>query len=149
MLIGAVMSPIGILIALLGLLNPDFAAAVYVVSYFIFSIGYGLVCEWLLRGLTLGKKLVRLRVVDAEGLKLQFHQIVIRNLLRFVDALPLFYVVGGGVCATSRKFQLPGDIAANTIVVQMPLIAEPEIRIPLGINTPSFSSRACRRRRRP
>jgi len=127
MVIAGVMGMVGIVIGLLGLINRDLAGAVYVLLYFVLSIGYGLACEWFWRGQTLGKKFFRLRVVDAEGLKLQFHQIVIRNLLRFVDGLPFFYVVGGTACWVSRKFQRLGDIAANTIVVRVPVIAEPEI----------------------
>jgi uncharacterized RDD family membrane protein YckC len=125
--VGALMSLIGTLIGLLGLLSVDIAIAVYFVMYFLLSIGYGLAFEWLWRGQTVGKKLFRLRVVDAEGLKLQFHQIVVRNLLRFVDSLPAFYVVGGISCWATRKFQRLGDIAASTIVVRSPKIAEPDI----------------------
>ena len=125
--VGSVMSLLGVFAGLLGLLSRDVAIAVYTFLYFVVSIGYGLAFEWLWRGQTIGKKLLRLRVVDAEGLKLQFHQVVVRNLLRFVDSLPLFYVVGGLSCWLSRKFQRLGDIAANTIVVRMPVIAEPDI----------------------
>lgn len=66
-------------------------------------------------------------MVDAEALKLQFNQIVLRNLLRFVDSLPVFYFVGGLVCWFSPKFQRLGDIAANTVVVRIPQIAEPDL----------------------
>jgi uncharacterized RDD family membrane protein YckC len=125
--ISALTTVCGILIGALGLLSADLAIAIYVVLYFIISMGYGMAFEWLWRGQTVGKKLLRLRVVDAEGLKLQFHQIVMRNLLRFVDSLPFFYVVGGISCWFSRKFQRLGDIAANTIVVRMPKIAEPDL----------------------
>ncbi len=125
--IGALMSLVGLIIGLLGLLSVDIAMAVYAVLYFLISIGYGLAFEWFWRGQTVGKKLFRLRVVDAEGLKLQSHQIVVRNLLRFVDSLPVFYVVGGISCWATRKFQRLGDIAANTIVVRSPKIAEPDI----------------------
>ena len=75
----------------------------------------------------MGKKLFRLRVVDAEALRLQFSQIVLRNLLRFVDSLPLFYFVGGLVCWFSPKSQRLGDIAANTLVVRFPRVAEPDL----------------------
>lgn len=118
---------LGNLIMLVGVLSRDLASAFYVLMYFVISIGYGLLCEWSWRGQTLGKRLLRLRVVDAEGLKLQFHQIVVRNLLRFVDSLPFFYALGGVTCWFSPKFQRLGDVAANTIVVRIPVIAEPNI----------------------
>jgi signal transduction histidine kinase/ActR/RegA family two-component response regulator len=66
-------------------------------------------------------------VVDAEGLRLQFHQIVTRNLLRFVDSLPLFYFVGGLVAWFNPKCQRLGDLAANTIVIRSPRLAEPDL----------------------
>jgi plasmid stabilization system protein ParE len=51
-------------------------------------------------------------------LRLQFSQIVMRNLLRFVDVLPGFYLVGGLACLFSRRAQRLGDVVANTIVVR-------------------------------
>ena len=61
---------------------------------------------------------MRLRVVDMNGLRLQFSQIAIRNLLRPIDLLPALYFVGGLACLASRRNQRLGDYAANTIVVR-------------------------------
>jgi hypothetical protein len=74
-----------------------------------------------------GKRVLRLRVVDAEGLRLQFNQIVTRNLLRFVDMMPMGYFVGGVVCWFSGKCQRLGDIAANTIVIRQPRLTTPDL----------------------
>src|SRR5205823_2408687 len=112
---------------LLGLLGADFARAIIVLAYFVIQVGYGIVTEWFWRGQTLGKRLLRLRVMDAQGLRLQFSQIVIRNLLRFVDMLPAFYLVGGIACLASRRAQRLGDFAANTIVIRNPKIQEPDL----------------------
>jgi hypothetical protein len=68
-----------------------------------------------------------LRVMDVEGMRLQFNQIVVRNLLRFVDELPAFYFVGGLTCWLNSKCQRLGDIAANTVVVRAPKISEPDL----------------------
>lgn len=127
MVIAGLMGLIGNALALLGLLSRDLATALYAILYFTISIGYGIACEWHWRGQTLGKRFLHLRVVDAEGLKLHFHQVTMRNLLRFVDSLPFLYVVGGVACWLSPKFQRLGDIAANTIVVRIPAAQEPEI----------------------
>jgi uncharacterized RDD family membrane protein YckC len=105
----------------------DVVAAATTVGYFVISIGYGVFLEWRWRGQTLGKRLFRLRVVDAEGMRLQFDQILVRNLLRSVDMLPVFYFVGGLACWVSRRCQRLGDLAANTIVVRVPLVAEPDL----------------------
>jgi hypothetical protein len=110
-----------------GIINPDFAIGFQIVVYFAASIGYGILTEWYWRGQTLGKRLLRLRVLDERGLKLEFSQIVIRNLLRCIDALPAFYAVGGIFCLFTRHAQRLGDIAANTIVVRNPLIVEPDL----------------------
>jgi uncharacterized RDD family membrane protein YckC len=108
------------------LINPDFASSVGTVGFFVISFGYAMFLEWAWRGQTIGKRALHLRVVDAEGMKLQFDQIVTRNLLRLVDFLPLAYLVGGVACWMTRKCQRLGDIAANTIVVRIPEIAEPD-----------------------
>jgi len=115
------------LLGILGIISLDLASAAHILAYFVISIGYGIVMEWLWHGQTLGKRLLRLRVMDEQGLSLQFSQIVIRNLLRFVDSLPLFYLVGGLACLISRQAQRLGDFAANTIVVWNPKIPEPDM----------------------
>jgi len=101
--------------------------AANLLGYFIVSIGYGIFLEWYWHGQTLGKRLMRLRVLDARGLQLQFSQVVIRNLLRFVDSLPALYLVGGTACLINRRAQRLGDLAANTIVVWTPRVDEPNL----------------------
>jgi uncharacterized RDD family membrane protein YckC len=118
---------VGAIFSLLGMFNFNFAVAFAVLAYFVVSIGYGIFFEWTWRGQTVGKKLFRLRVTDAEGMRLQFNQIVVRNLLRFVDALPALYLVGGLTCWLNSKCQRLGDLAANTIVIHAPRMAEPDL----------------------
>jgi uncharacterized RDD family membrane protein YckC len=118
---------LNVLLGVLGLISRDIAMAATVLGYFIVSIGYGIVTEWHWRGQTLGKRLLRLRVTDVRGLQLRFSQIVIRNLLRFVDSLPVFYLVGGLTCLINRRAQRLGDFVANTIVVWSPPVDEPDL----------------------
>lgn len=125
--IGAAMTALGRLTSLLGWLDWNFAGAITAIGYFAISIGYGIACEWGWRGQTIGKKVLRLRVVDAEGMRLQFNQVVTRNLLRFVDSLPATYLVGGLVCWLNPKCQRLGDIAANTVVIRSPRVREPDL----------------------
>jgi len=125
--ISAALSILGVVLNLLELISWNFAIALYVISYFVISIGYGIFLEWTWRGQTVGKRLLRLRVVDVEGMRLQFNQIVVRNLLRFVDALPAFYFVGGLTCWLNPRCQRLGDIAANTVVIRNPRVAEPDL----------------------
>jgi uncharacterized RDD family membrane protein YckC len=125
--IGVLMTVLGTVFRFLGIFSMGLYAALSVLGYFVVSIGYGIFLEWAWRGQTIGKRLFRLRVVDGEGMRLQFNQIVTRNLLRFVDALPAFYFVGGVTCWLNRNGQRLGDIAANTIVIRNPRVAEPDL----------------------
>jgi uncharacterized RDD family membrane protein YckC len=118
--ISMVSSVIGIVTTFLAVLSPDFAKALFVVSYFVISVGYGIFTEWHWRGQSWGKRLLRLRVIDASGLKLQISQIIIRNLLRPVDLLPAFYFLGGIISYLSMRGQRLGDLAANTVVIRIP-----------------------------
>lgn len=117
MTVMAAWSLFSVIVALLKVLNRDVGVAAGVVGYFVLSQGYDMVFERLWRGQTLGKKLLRLRVVDARGLPLTFPQTVLRNLLRFIDALPLAYLVGGVAALASKRGQRLGDLAAGTLVV--------------------------------
>jgi uncharacterized RDD family membrane protein YckC len=125
--ISAVMSMVSMAMWLLALISLDMSRALSVLLFFVVQIGYGLACEWLWRGQTVGKRLLRLRVVDAGGLRLQFSQIVIRNLLRFVDILPAFYLVGGIATLLNARTQRLGDLAASTIVIRSPKIEQPDL----------------------
>jgi len=110
-----------------GLLSPDLANALAIALYFVISIAYGIVLEWRWRGQTLGKRLLGLRVVDAQGLRLQLPQIALRNLLRVLDMLPLLYLVGGIAALVSRKGQRLGDLAANTVVAHERMWLTPDL----------------------
>lgn len=125
--ISVITSALSSLINLFSIISVDITLAVRIISIFVVSIGYGIIMEYFWRGQTVGKNLFKLRVMDIQGLNLQLHQVIIRNLLRFVDILPLFYMVGGLACFTTRYSQRIGDVAANTIVVWNPVINEPDL----------------------
>lgn len=123
----AISKLLNIAFGLLGVFSQDLAMAANILGYFVVSIGYGICLEWYWHGQTPGKRLLRLRVTDVHGLQLQFSQVVIRNLLRFVDSLPALYLVGGAACLINRRAQRLGDFAANTIVVWNPRVDEPNL----------------------
>src|SRR5688572_11714591 len=125
--IGAATTVLGGFLAFLNLISADFARSVSILAFFVIQIGYGIFSEWIWRGQTIGKRLLRLRVMDVQGLRLQFSQIVMRNLLRFVDMLPAFYLVGGITSFLNRRSQRLGDLAANTIVIRNPKLTEPDL----------------------
>ena len=77
---------------------------------------YFIVCEAAF-GRTLGKRLLRLRVVNENGGGARLGQIVVRNLLRLVDELPALYVVGLVSIHVGPRHQRLGDRLARTLVV--------------------------------
>jgi uncharacterized RDD family membrane protein YckC len=121
---------------------PDFAGGLMMIALLVMPVGYGVTLEWFWRGQTIGKRLFRLRVMDADGLRLQFHQVLMRNLVRFVDMLPGFYLVGGLACLISGKAQRLGDLAASTIVVHHRKLIEPDMEQLLGTKFNSFRAHA-------
>lgn len=125
--IAATWSVISILFSLLGIVSPDFARGAAIVGYFLFSQGYRIGLEWRWRGQTIGKRLLQLRVIDERGLPLTFAQVVLRNLLRFIDALPLAYAVGGAAALLSSRAQRLGDLAAGTLVIWEPAEPAPDL----------------------
>lgn len=116
-----------VVINLLGSVSHDISQALRIVFFFALNIGYAICLEWYWNGQTAGKRVFGLRVMDINGLRMRPSQIVIRNLLRAVDGLPAFYLLGGTMCLASRHLQRLGDLAANTIVVRTGAAVEPRI----------------------
>jgi uncharacterized RDD family membrane protein YckC len=125
--VSVVTTVVATLVGAVGLVSADLAEAIGIIAFFIILIGYPIFCEWRLKGQTVGKRLFGLRVIDAQGLGLQLNQIVIRNLLRVVDLLPLLYLVGGAVSLLTSRSQRLGDLAANTIVVRDERLPKPDL----------------------
>ena len=69
-------------------------------------------------GWTVGKRILGMRVVDGSGNKIGLSKSVIRNLLRFVDGLPAFNILGIILIANSPEDQRFGDRIAKTYVIR-------------------------------
>jgi uncharacterized RDD family membrane protein YckC len=128
---------VGKVIGIVRVFSPDAMQALGILSYFVISIGYAMGFEWFWRGQTLGKRVLRLQVMDEQALPLHFGQIAIRNLLRVVDCLPALYLTGGIAVLLSGRGQRLGDMAANTVVVRHISAPEPD---PLAISSGKFNS---------
>ena len=83
----------------------------------LFITAYYALFEWRWDGQTPGKRFFGLRVTTTDGLPLALWPALIRNSLRAVDFLPLFYGFGAVICLTNNLNQRGGDLAAGTIVV--------------------------------
>ncbi len=112
---------------LIGMVSPDSMTALTILTYFVITIGYGIGFEWVWHGQTLGKRVLSIKVMDANGLKLQASQIAVRNLMRAIDSLPGLYLVGGVAVLLSKRHQRLGDMVANTIVVQQRRLKLPDL----------------------
>ena len=80
------------------------------------AITYFILAE-ALTGATLGKRMMRIRVVDEQGRHPSLGAAVGRNVLRIVDGLFL-YLVGAIFALTSPRRQRLGDRAAHTVVIR-------------------------------
>ncbi|MGN6867768.1 MAG: RDD family protein [Solirubrobacteraceae bacterium] len=69
-------------------------------------------------GQTLGKRFMNVRVVGLDGSAVTMRMCAVRNVLRFIDALPLYYASGLlSLMRTGRaRRQRIGDVAAGTTV---------------------------------
>jgi uncharacterized RDD family membrane protein YckC len=65
---------------------------------------------------TLGKKVLGLRIVREDGDPITLRDSFIRNVLRFIDWLPSFYILGATAMAFSSKRRRIGDRFAHTVV---------------------------------
>ena len=110
-----------ILLAVLGDGGDTFsgaAVAVLVVGIFLVQFAYDVLFETLGGGRTPGKRWTGLRVVKVGGAPVGFLASALRNILRIIDSLPGFYLVGIICVFVTAKNQRLGDLAAGTIVVR-------------------------------
>ncbi|PHN46971.1 RDD family protein [Pseudomonas syringae] len=85
--------------------------------FFLVNWWYMVLFEVLNQGRTPGKRLLGLRVVHDDGTPIDWSSSLIRNLLRFVDMLPLGYGLGAITCLNHPLFKRLGDLAAGTLVI--------------------------------
>ncbi len=86
--------------------------------FFVTFWGYHVFFELVTGGRTPGKQLMRLRVLRDSGTAVTFSDSFIRNLVRVIDFLPVYYGVGLlAVLFTDRGKRL-GDLAAGTVVIR-------------------------------
>jgi uncharacterized RDD family membrane protein YckC len=88
-----------------------------IIALLMIEIGYFAFFELLTRGQTPGKNACDLRVVSEDGSQPTARQLLVRNLARVVDWLPLFYLLGWTVSDRSQYRQRIGDRLAHTTVV--------------------------------
>ncbi|MCW9012272.1 MAG: RDD family protein [Gammaproteobacteria bacterium] len=118
-----------------------FGTGLLLISIFIMEWFYPVLFEVLNNGVTPGKKSLGLQVVNADGTPIGWSSSMLRNILRTVDFLPLFYGVGLISMLMNDKFQRLGDLAADTLVVyrqqntsESQIPEAPALHLPPGLN---------------
>ncbi|MFA4867224.1 MAG: RDD family protein [Pedobacter sp.] len=102
-----------------GLLNSSPSVILtIIIIYFASFVFYHLICEIFMNGQSIGKRIMKIKVISLDGSQASIGQYFIRWLFRLVD-LYLTAQVGGLICiAASDKKQRIGDIVAGTAVIK-------------------------------
>jgi len=127
---------------------------------FMIRVPYYILSELVWNGRTLGKRIVKIRVISANGRRLTPHQVTARNLMKEVEVFtPATLILGGnsgnwvltlititwvlGVIALpffNRKRQRLGDMIAGTIVVEQPKsVLLPDLATARGVKVQQFT----------
>jgi uncharacterized RDD family membrane protein YckC len=98
-------------------ISASWAPALLILFLFCIYWGYFAFFEIVWKGKTPGKRIAGIRVIKDSGRALNVYEVIGRNLLRAVDALPTLYIVGIVTMMISRKNQRLGDFLVGSIVV--------------------------------
>lgn len=131
----------GSLVAMILAFGTASGAGLILAIAFFLNWGYGIFCESVFHGQTVGKRSMRIRVVTDQGVPISPSQAAVRNIVGTFDGpFPFVYLPGLATMLLTRKFQRLGDLAAGTMVVveetrrglRMPKVADPAIEELLG-----------------
>ncbi len=134
----------GVIIFVLSLMSIPFGTfgvggGFFLILLFAIEWLYPVLFEVFWRGQTPGKKALGISVINDDLTPVSLGTSLVRNLLRTVDFLPLFYLAGLVTMLSNRHFQRLGDLAAGTLVISVRESARaapvPDIE-PLAPSTP-------------
>lgn len=96
----------------------DKAMMVFVIIVAVTYVFYNLICEIFMSGQSIGKRIMKIKVISLDGGQPTLGQYFIRWIFRLVDFL-LSAQVGGLICIVlSEKKQRIGDIVAGTTLIK-------------------------------
>lgn len=93
-----------------------FGGGLLLIALFIINWLYPVIFELTAAAATPGKRIMGLYVLMANGLPITPAGCLIRNLLRFIDLLPVMYAFGAVSILLRRDARRLGDLAAGTVV---------------------------------
>ena len=109
----AILWAIGTVLAILG----NAGMGIYLLMVFALMWIYPVLFEVLRDGQTPGKRMMRLRVINANGTPVTWIASIVRNLMRTVDMMPFGYAFGLIACLIDPRCRRLGDMVAGTLVV--------------------------------
>ncbi len=143
-----------ILLIWLDILPYSALGTLFVLLIFLLRIPYYILSELVWNGRTLGKRIVKIRVISANGRRLTPHQITARNLMKEIEVFtPATMLLAGdsdwisvllllvwvlfvlAVPLLNKKKQRLGDMIAGTIVVEQPrfvLLQDLAVAVPVA-----------------
>jgi uncharacterized RDD family membrane protein YckC len=96
--------------------EPAWIGAVVAPPFAIYFLYHPLV-EIVMRGRTPGKRWAGVRIVARDGGVPGIGPLLVRNVFRLIDSMPLFYGVGLMLTVLTREHVRVGDMAAGTLLV--------------------------------
>ncbi|WP_243471368.1 RDD family protein [Winogradskyella sp. MH6] len=90
-----------------------------IVSFYLPVVFYSLVFETFLEGQTIGKRIMKIKVVKIDGYQASIYDYMVRWFFRIVDLNIASGVVALITIATSKKSQRLGDMTAGTSVITL------------------------------
>ncbi|OIQ17299.1 MAG: RDD family protein [Flavobacterium sp. MedPE-SWcel] len=87
--------------------------------FFLPIMFYSLTLESLMEGQTLGKRIMKIKVIKIDGYQAGFGDYLIRWIFKIVETTGIFYVVGLVAMLVNKKTQRLGDMAAGTAVISL------------------------------
>lgn len=107
----------GLAVIMLSAIPGGLGIGLYFIAVFVVGWFYFVVFEVYRDGATPGKSAMNLRVLHDDATPVGWSASMVRNLLRFVDFLPILYGFGLISMLLSRDFKRLGDVVAGTVVV--------------------------------
>ncbi|MEK7990092.1 MAG: RDD family protein [Thiotrichaceae bacterium] len=95
----------------------DLGVGLLLIAVFLLEWFYPVAFEMYYDGATPGKRVMGIKALHDNAQPMTWSGSFIRNLLRPVDFLPMFYGVGLSAMLFNHEFKRLGDLAASTIVV--------------------------------
>ncbi|AMR30613.1 hypothetical protein A0256_03830 [Mucilaginibacter sp. PAMC 26640] len=96
----------------------DALGMVLIILYAVLYVFYDLACELFMNGQSVGKKVMKIKVVSLDGAQPRLSQYILRWLFRIIDFGITFGAVALVVAAISEKVQRVGDLVAGTILIK-------------------------------